>query len=101
MTFNELKSVEHFIIHQLSGTNLNKPGQVAEDFSPRCIGNRNDKLCSTLSFRRAHPFCHFDECAPFCHFDERSEEKSLALEERFLACPFSEGTTSWGACASK
>jgi len=30
MTFNELNSVEYFIIHQLSGTNLNQPGQVAD-----------------------------------------------------------------------
>jgi type I restriction enzyme R subunit len=29
MSFNELNSVEHYIIHQLSGTNLNASG-VAE-----------------------------------------------------------------------
>ncbi len=33
MTFNELNSVEHYIIQQLSGTNLNRPGQEGEDFS--------------------------------------------------------------------
>jgi type I restriction enzyme R subunit len=30
MTFTELNSVEHYIIHQLSGINLNQPGHVAE-----------------------------------------------------------------------
>ena len=32
MSFSELNSVEHYIIHQLSGINLNAPGdKVAED----------------------------------------------------------------------
>lgn len=30
MAFNELNSVEHYIIHQLSGINLNIVEQVAE-----------------------------------------------------------------------
>jgi len=30
MTFNELNAVEHFIIHQLSGVNLN-PREVSEE----------------------------------------------------------------------
>jgi hypothetical protein len=27
MTFNEFNSVEHYIIHQLSGIDLNQPGR--------------------------------------------------------------------------
>ncbi|WP_329806394.1 type I restriction endonuclease subunit R [Flavobacterium facile] len=34
MAFNELNSVEHYIIHQLSGVNLNATNYVAEDRSP-------------------------------------------------------------------
>jgi len=36
MPFNELNSVEHFVIHRLSGVNLNqvKGGQVAEAAAP-------------------------------------------------------------------
>ena len=47
MTFNEINSVGHFIIHHLSGTNLNQPGQVWEDFS--LFANRPGSVISQCS----------------------------------------------------
>ena len=47
MTVNKLNSVENFIIHQLSGTNLNQPGQVWEDFS--LCANRPGSVISQRS----------------------------------------------------
>lgn len=39
MSFNELNSVEHFIIHRLTGANLNnvRAGMVAETHAVTCL----------------------------------------------------------------